>query len=156
MKTGLGLTSSAASSRRRHRSIVPLTASVVVSLASCSSDDPVAEAPPAAAQALTCDETLKTAFKPDADTQVLFVKSFKQGDAISLAATPPANTPTAAADVCLVKLLVGPGNPGPAGAPSTTAGIALEVWLPALSGWDGRIRAEVPGAFMGNPNITST
>lgn len=149
-------TSRAASFKRR-AAIVPLTAFLSVTLAACSGDDDeVVAATPPAAQALNCDDTLKTAFKPDNDTQVLLVKSFQQGDAISLAAVPPANAPRAAADVCLVKLLVGPGNPGPASAPSTTAGIGLEVWLPALAKWDGRIRAEAPGAFMGNANITAT
>lgn len=148
-----------AASRTRPPVVLSLIASVAVSLAACSSDDPTpvgtTPTPQTQPQAVSCDESLKTAFKPDADTQVLFVKAFKQGEALSLAATPPADAVKAAADVCLVKLLVGPGNPGPVGAPSTTAGIGLEVWLPALAKWDGRIRAEAPGAFMGNPDITS-
>ena len=64
---------------------------------------------------MTCDDGIKTAFKPDANTQVLLVKQFKKGDAIALSNTPAAPAPpTASADLCLVKLLVGPGNPGPA------------------------------------------
>jgi feruloyl esterase len=119
---------------------------------------PVETSPPPAAQAkaLACDDSMKAAFKPDERTTVLFVKSFRKDEPLSLAATPPANAPKAASDVCLVKLLVGPGNSGPSGAPSTTAGIGLEVWLPTIEQWDGRLRAEAPGAFMGNANITST
>ena len=33
------------------------------------------------------------------------------------------------------------GNPGPAGAPSTSAGIGIEVWLPAKAAWNNRIHA---------------
>src|SRR5262245_39741586 len=91
--------------------------------------------------ALQCDDTIKTQFAPDASTQVLLVKLFKQGDPVALSNTPATPAPpTAAADVCLVKLLVGPGNPGPAGAPSTSTGIGIEVWLPAAASWNERIR----------------
>src|SRR4029079_1517291 len=85
-----------------------------------------------------CNDSIKTAFTPDANTSVLLVKSFKQGDPRILTGTPAANTPTAAADVCVVKLLVGPGNPGPADAPSTSLGIGIEVWLPRDAKWNGR------------------
>ncbi|REN19591.1 tannase/feruloyl esterase family alpha/beta hydrolase, partial [Mycobacterium tuberculosis] len=44
-----------------------------------------APAPPAAAPvALACDESLKTAFKPDADTTVTVVKQFRKGDDLNL------------------------------------------------------------------------
>ena len=46
-----------------------------------------APAPAPAPQALTCDDTMKTAFKPDANTTVLLVKSFKAGDPIALSGT---------------------------------------------------------------------
>ena len=143
-----------------------VAASVAASLSGCGGGDgdttssgtpPSTTSPPVATVApLSCDDGLKTSFKPDGNTQVLFVKSFKKGDPLSLAATPPANAPKATADMCLVKLRVGPGNPGPAGAPSTTAGIGYEVWLPNVATWSGRIRAEAPGAFMGNGDITSS
>ena len=75
-------------------------------------DDAPAPAPaPPAPQALTCDDTMKAAFKPDANTTVLLVKSFKAGDPIALSGT-TGTPPVAAKDLCLVKLLVGPGNPG--------------------------------------------
>src|SRR3954462_4023177 len=65
---------------------------------------------------LACDDTLKNDFRPDALTSVLLVKAFKKGDALTLGIPVPA-TPIAANDVCVVKLLVGPGHAGPAGAP---------------------------------------
>jgi hypothetical protein len=45
----------------------------------------------------------------------------------------------APSDLFLVKLIVGPGNPGPANAPSTSPGIGIEVWLPSKANWNGRI-----------------
>jgi feruloyl esterase len=98
---------------------------------------------------LTCDDSLKTAFKPDAQTTVTAVKSFKQGDALLLSGTASSSTATATADVCLVKLNVGPGNPGPDGAPSTSAGIGIEVWLPAKAAWNGRVHALGGGGWQG-------
>src|SRR5215470_16296607 len=69
----------------------------------------------AASTALVCDDTMKTAFKPDDNTTVTLVKAFKKGDPLALSSTPATPTPpTAANDVCLVKLMIGPGNPGPA------------------------------------------
>lgn len=105
--------------------------------------------------ALVCDDTMKTAFKPDANTTVMLVKSFKKGDALTLG-TADADTPLATNDVCLVKLNVGPGNPGPVDAPSTSAGIGIEVWLPSKTSWNGRIRALGFGGWAGDPNVSST
>ena len=73
---------------------------------------------------LKCDDTLKNDFRPDSLTTVLLVKAFKKGEALTLS-TPTPTTPLAANDACMVKLLVGPGNPGPAGAPSTSPGIGM-------------------------------
>lgn len=81
---------------------------------------------------------MKTAFKPDANTTVLLVKALKTGDPIALA--PPSAAAAAPGDLCVVKLLVGPGHAGPAGAPSTTPGIGIEVWLPAKNAWNKRVR----------------
>ena len=105
-------------------------------LTACGGDD--ASTPAAAAAALTCDDTMKTAFKPDANTSVLLVKALKAGDSIALA--PPAAAASAPGDICVVKLLVGPGHAGPASAPSTTQGIGIEVWLPAKTAWNQRVR----------------
>jgi feruloyl esterase len=52
-------------------------------------------------------------------------------------------------DLCLVKLMVGPGHAGPAGAPSTSKGIGIEVWLPAPGNWNGRIHAFGGGGWQG-------
>lgn len=112
------------------------------------SDPPPPVAPPQA-QTLSCDDSLKAAFKPDNNTSVVAVKSFKKGDPLILTGTAGAATPSAGNDICMVKLNVGPGNPGPAGAPSTSPGIGIEVWLPAKAAWNQRIHALGGGGFQG-------
>jgi hypothetical protein len=132
--------------------LVPgLIAAMVLAACGGSGDDD----PPAQAN-LVCDDTMKTAFKPDANTQVLLVKPFKKDDALLLSGTANANTVKAPADLCLVKLLVGPGNPGPAGVPSTSAGIGLEVWLPAPAAWNERIRNYGNGGWAGSNETSLT
>jgi hypothetical protein len=111
---------------------------------------------PSTAAALACDDGIKTAFKPDANTTVLLVKAFKQGDPLLLSGTATSRTPAAGADLCLVKLLVGPGNPGPAGAPSTSAGIGIEVMLPTAANWNERIRAYGNGGWSGTAETDLT
>jgi feruloyl esterase len=54
-------------------------------------------------------------------------------------------------DLCMVKLLVGPGSSGPKTAPSTSAGIGIEVWLPAPARWNRRIHALGGGGWQGGP-----
>jgi hypothetical protein len=89
----------------------------------------------------SCDDRLATAFVRNRDAQVLLVRAFKAGESIALANTPATPAPPVApVDLCLVKLLVGPGHPGTEGAPSTSRGIGIEVWLPAPEHWNGRIR----------------
>ena len=62
---------------------------------------------PAVAEPLPCDDGIKTAFRPDANTSVIAVRLVKKGEELK---APDASQPiTAAADLCLVKLLVGPG-----------------------------------------------
>ncbi len=56
----------------------------------------------------------------------------------------------------MVKLLVGPGNPGPAGLPSTSAGIGIEVWLPARANWNKRIHAIGGGGWAGGVHTNVT
>jgi hypothetical protein len=98
-----------------------------------------------------------TAFKPDANTTVTLVKAFKQGDPLALSATPASPPPPVAVkDMCLVKLTIGPGNPGPAGALSTSSGIHIEMWLPSPANWNKRIHNITLGGFGGNAIIGDT
>ncbi|TWI62529.1 tannase/feruloyl esterase [Pseudoduganella lurida] len=103
-----------------------------------------------AAPVLSCDETLKSSFATDADTSVVLVKAFRKGEPLSLPGS-PASKPGKPADndVCLVKLVVGPGNRGPANATSTSRGIGIEVWLPARANWNGRVHALGGGGWQG-------
>ena len=138
---------------------------VLASLGGCffdSTDSPPpapapATTPAQAPVALTCDDSMKTAFKPDTNTTVLLVKAFKKGDSLALsgtAATPA--PPVAVTDLCFVKLNVGPGNPGPAGAPSTSPGIGIEVWLPSLANWNQRIHNLGGGGWAGGNQGSTT
>ena len=105
----------------------------------------------------TCDiGSVARSFASDRKVSVLLVKAFKKGDPIALSGTPATPPPpVASSDLCLVKLLVGPGHPGTAGAPSTSAGIGLEIWLPAIQNWNKRIRNLGGGGWAGG-NQTST
>jgi len=106
---------------------------------------------------LACDDTMKSQFKSDSLTTVLLVKAFKKGEPLALSGTPATPPPAIAAnDVCVVKLLVGPGNPGPAGAPSTSAGIGIEVWLPAPANWSRRIHVIGGGGWQGGVHTSLT
>ena len=109
---------------------------------------------------IKCDDGLKASFKPDELTTVVFVKPFKKGEALKLDSAQMSQDatgmrsfqlPTAANDLCMVKLMVGPGNPGPADAPSTSKGIGIEVWLPMPENWDGRIHSIGGGGWVGGP-----
>lgn len=73
------------------------------------------------------------------------VKAFKKGDPLLLSGTATATTPIAGNDLCMVKLNVGPGNPGPANALSTSPGIGIEVWLPTPTNWNNRIHVKGGG-----------
>jgi feruloyl esterase len=142
--------------RFARKSILPVSLLLALAgLSACSSDhDGSPSAPPPVA--LTCDDSMKTAFKPDAATTVTLVKSFKKGDAILLSETATASTPIAANDMCLVKLNVGPGNPGPADAPSTSPGIGIEVWLPTTANWNNRIHVIGGGGWAGEQQRSLT
>jgi hypothetical protein len=100
---------------------------------------------------LSCDDSLKSQFAIDPDTTVTLIRFFKKGDNLNLDGTPTKKT--AARDLCMVKLNVGPGYPGPAGAPSTSRGIGIEIWLP--SPWSGRVHILGGGGFVGSPDISS-
>lgn len=104
--------------------------------------------PPAKQAPLSCDMASIGQLRIDALTRVIAVKPFRAGEAVRLANT-PAPFVTTPVDVCMVKLLVGPGNPGPMGAPSTSPGIGIEVWLPGHDQWNNTIRAYGSGGWAG-------
>jgi hypothetical protein len=98
---------------------------------------------------LACDDSIKTAFKPGGDTTVVAVRQIKKGEA--LIAQDSASPITAAADLCLVKLLVGPGATAETdtSARSYTRGIGIEVWLPTQANWNERVRNYGGGGWVG-------
>lgn len=120
-------------------------------------DDNGAGATPTTPTALlSCDDSMKAAFKPDANTNVVLVKSYKQGDPLALSGT-TGTPPTAPADLCMVKMVVGPGFADtPATAPSSSAGIGIEVWLPTTSAWNQRIHNLGGGGWAGGNQASTT
>ena len=142
---------------------LPGLASVAVAgmLAACGGGDDHHDTPPSAGNPppeqarLSCDDTLKTRFQSE-QTTVLLVKQFKSGDPLLLSGSPTGTTPVASADVCVVKLLVGPGNAGPADAPSTSQGIGIEVWLPSEAKWNKRIHVKGGGGWAGGVHTSLT
>ena len=100
-----------------------------------------------------CDESLGAAFQADPLTSLISAKAYQKGDKVFVSDS--AVPVTLAADVCLVKLKVGPGNPGPANARSTSDGIGIEVWLPSHQNWNHRIRNYGGGGFVGGNHIYS-
>lgn len=106
---------------------------------------------------LSCDDTMKNEFRPDSLTTVLLVKAYSKGEPLALSGTPATPAPRIAAnDVCVVKLLVGPGNPGPQGAPSTSPGIGIEVWLPSRDNWNRRVHVLGGGGWAGGVHTSLT
>lgn len=100
---------------------------------------------------IACNESLSAAFSGDSLTTLVSAKEYKKGDKVFVS---DSGAPvTLAADMCLVKLKVGPGNPGPVDARSTSDGIGIEVWLPATQNWNGRIRNYGGGGFVGGNHI---
>lgn len=119
------------------------TASALV-MAGCATHHPLS----ARSAPLACDMQGLGQMRLDAQTRIIGVHSFRAGDEVRLANSPAPHIKTAV-DVCLVKMVVGPGNPGPAGAPSTSAGIGIEVWLPSRDRWNQVIRAFGSGGWAG-------
>jgi hypothetical protein len=104
---------------------------------------------PALAEPLACDDGIKAAFHPDADTSVVAVRQVKKGEELLAPDSP--KPVTAAADLCLVKLLVGPGVTAEkdTAARSYSAGIGIEIWLPTPANWNERIRNYGGGGWVG-------
>ena len=123
--------------------------SLAAALSSCGGGSGEGDIPPAPITGLACDLTsIRTEFKPDTSTTVVSVKTVAKGEKITAV---DSGTPiTMANDVCLVKLLVGPGNTSePVTAPSYSAGIGMEIWLPEKSVWNERIRNYGGGGWVG-------
>lgn len=133
---------------------VTLVLAVAAALGGCLGDSSTDDEP--VAQLLTCDDSMKSAFKPDANTTVVAVKAFVKGDALILSGSAAPDTPTAGNDMCLVKLNVGPGSPGPEGAPSTSAGIGIEIWLPSAGLWNQRLHVLGGGGWQGGNQGSAT
>ncbi len=102
-----------------------------------------------------CDARLAIALRNDRDAKLLMAKPFKAREPVALANS-PTNPPTAPVDMCLVKLVVGPGHAGSAGAPSTSQGIGIEVWLPGAANWNGIIRSFGSGGWAGGTHTDIT
>jgi feruloyl esterase len=105
---------------------------------------------PAFAQPLACDDGIQTAFHPDSNTTVVAVRLVKKGEELS-AVDVPKPPITATAELCLVKLLVGPGVTAEkdSTARSYSKGIGIEVWLPTPANWNERIRNYGGGGWVG-------
>lgn len=127
-----------------------LTAGLGLLIASGISSPAAMANPPARA----CDDTLKAALAADPQTQVVLIQRFDAGEPLVLAGDRAPDAPKTANPLCLVKLIVGPGNPGPSDAPSTSSGIGIEIWLPAGDRWNGRIHALGGGGFQGGASGT--
>lgn len=113
----------------------------------------VVHAAPAIGLANCTDAGITRLLDQGAQVSVIATRAFHAGQPLTL--QPQASAPLAERDLCMAKLLVGPGSPGPAGAPSTQAGIGIELWLPAPEAWNGRIHNVGGGGYMGAPSITA-
>jgi feruloyl esterase len=132
-----------------------LAAALALALAGAAHAQGVADSQGLSSAQGACDARLAVALRSDRDASVLMTKQFKAGEPVALANS-PANPPLAPVDLCLVKLLVGPGNPGTEGAPSTSKGIGIEVWLPTRQNWNGIIRAFGSGGWAGGTHTDLT
>jgi feruloyl esterase len=121
---------------------------LVLLLSACGGDDKSSVSTSPAA--IECDATLANLNLSDNDSQITKVTPFVSGEAL------PGTDMTAPTDLCLVELTVGPGNPGPDSAPSTSKGIGIEVWLPSKANWNGRFQAVGGGGWVGGDNVIST
>jgi Tannase and feruloyl esterase len=104
-----------------------------------------------------CDASLAVALRPDTNATLVSTRLFKAGEAVALAQSPTQPAPTTApVDVCLVKLMVGPGYPGPEDAPYASKGIGIEVWLPTREKWNGILRVIGSGGWAGGAHGDAT
>ncbi|WP_197382725.1 tannase/feruloyl esterase family alpha/beta hydrolase [Mycolicibacterium mengxianglii] len=150
---------------RHKRSARHVTAAVFLTLAGVAASPALAQTGSAApTDSGECGAALETAMEGHTNTRVVLAKAFRRGEKLVLTDDPNAVSspnavegaakvapPVAGADLCLVKLVVGPGHPGPADAPSTSAGIGIEILLPAPGVWNERIRAYGNSGWSGTP-----
>jgi len=89
------------------------------------------------------------------ETSIVFAQHFAAGQTLGLASNDLAALPPLDSPVCLVKLLVGPGSPGPEDAPSTAHGVGVEVLLPDPDLWNHRYLGFGQGGFAGGSSFSS-
>ena len=139
----------------RQVSWLTLGLSAAALMAGCGGGDSSAPAAPVAQVApYSCNDGLKTVDLGDSLAKLTSVKLIKAGDPM-----PPLTVgsvaPNASAELCLVKILVGPGNPGLVGSHSTSSGIGIEVLLPSPKNWNERYVGVGSGGYGGGPGYTS-
>lgn len=110
---------------------------------------PAAQAQAQQQQPGICDASLARALANDPQASIVLARQFRKGEKLLLEGDSSPYAPVLAHDLCMVKINVGPGNPGPEGAPSTSRGIGIEIWLPTPDRWNGRIHALGGGGFQG-------
>lgn len=101
---------------------------------------------------VACDTTSMQQQFNSGDTQVLLAQYFQKDALLKLPNSPIADAAAirAAANVCLVKILVRGGNTAePPTEPSYSAGIGIEVYLPDKESWNDRIRTYGSGGWAG-------
>lgn len=113
--------------------IFPLIA--VITLNACSMQGGAK----ADSEPLSCNEDLKQSLSLGDETSVNLVKAFKKGEPLNLTGEKSDKVEIAKNDLCLVKLNVGPGNPGSENSLSTSKGIGIEIWLPTHHNWNNRL-----------------
>lgn len=98
--------------------------------------------------ALSCDSSLADTLPLNEHTSFITAHHFKSGEKLALTSEFDAETPVAQADMCMVKLLSTPEVETGQDLGKSN-GIGIEVWLPTLDKWSGRLHAEGGGGYAG-------
>ncbi|MDC5021102.1 tannase/feruloyl esterase family alpha/beta hydrolase [Acinetobacter baumannii] len=111
-----------------------------------------------AKQTGVCDSSVLSKSFNDNNYKIISTHYFKKGEELKLKDNIENNFSTAANNVCVVKVLVGPEtNLQDKGEPSYSDGIGIEIWLPDHANWNKRIHVKGGGGWVGgqhrNPNI---
>jgi feruloyl esterase len=111
-----------------------------------------------AKQTGVCDSSVLSKSFKDNNYKIISTHYFKKGEELKLKDNTENNFSTAANNVCVVKVLVGPEtNLQDKGEPSYSDGIGIEIWLPDHANWNKRIHVKGGGGWVGgqhrNPNI---